>query len=292
VVVTDWSPVTCWLYDDCLLRFCSEPYSLEELHNRYRHITNRTVQQQRLLGSSDAHSSMGGGGGAGRGSRPPSARPSSAMSAHGRSAAARPASASATVSSGPKVSAGASATAEGERNPLAGALWDAAQFAEQLRRCGLGDAWSDDIFPSMIRLVAAVMRSGVERSEVSRRDAFEIFGLDLVLDETLRPWLIEVNESPNLSSHGSKLKERILGPMIASALELVTEPVHMRSPPEAHGGWRQCVVAADAGAATAGPGGTHTAGCEPGSKFVGSIVGSHIPLNANAGAGKQSTSVQ
>ena len=34
------------LYEDCLLRFCSEPFTLDDLSNRYCHITNRVVQQQ------------------------------------------------------------------------------------------------------------------------------------------------------------------------------------------------------------------------------------------------------
>ena len=83
------------------------------------------------------------------------------------------------------------------------------------------------------------MRSGVDCTE-PRRNAFEIFGLDLVLDEGLRPWLIEVNEAPNLSTHGSALKEAILAPMLGAALDLVTLPEHTRAPPERHAAWRWC----------------------------------------------------
>ena len=45
-LVTSWAPLTLWLYDECLLRFCSDGYSLDDLSNRFAHITNRTVQRQ------------------------------------------------------------------------------------------------------------------------------------------------------------------------------------------------------------------------------------------------------
>ena len=87
-------------------------------------------------------------------------------------------------------------------------------------------------------VAASTMQSGVGRAE-PRRDAFEIYGLDLVLDEKLRPWLVEVNESPNLAPHGSALKEGILTKMLASAVEVVVEPESRKA--ESVGEWRRCV---------------------------------------------------
>ena len=74
---------------------------------------------------------------------------------------------------------------------------------------------------------------------MTRRNAFELYGLDLVLDETLKPWLIEVNESPNLAPHGSALKEGILSTMLSEVIELVVEPTNRAA--ERVGGWQRCV---------------------------------------------------
>jgi len=119
-----------------------------------------------------------------------------------------------------------------------------------MRNCGLGEAWSEVVLPALHGVAAATMLSGAERAE-PRRGAFEIYGLDLVIDEQLRPWLIEVNESPNLAAHGSALKESILSDMLSSAVELLTEPEHRRAPPDCVGKWRSCVRAGSEPAASA-----------------------------------------
>ena len=45
------------------------------------------------------------------------------------------------------------------------------------------------------------------------RDNFEIFGLDFMIDETFRPWLIEANTNPCLEL-SCPLLERIIPHMI------------------------------------------------------------------------------
>lgn len=49
---------------------------------------------------------------------------------------------------------------------------------------------------------------------------FELFGFDVLLDETLRPWLLEVNTCPSLSS-SSPLDKRLKTQLVADMLTLV-----------------------------------------------------------------------
>lgn len=53
----------------------------------------------------------------------------------------------------------------------------------------------------------------------SRSACFEIFGFDVLLDESLKAWLIEVNVSPSLSS-SSPLDKRIKSMLMTDAFHL------------------------------------------------------------------------
>lgn len=51
-------------------------------------------------------------------------------------------------------------------------------------------------------------------------NCFELFGFDILLDDTYKPWLIEVNMCPSLASD-SPLDHKIKGNLIADMLTLV-----------------------------------------------------------------------
>lgn len=53
----------------------------------------------------------------------------------------------------------------------------------------------------------------------SRYNCYELFGVDVLLDERLKPWLLEVNISPSLHS-ASPLDLHVKGPLVQSLLNL------------------------------------------------------------------------
>lgn len=52
-----------------------------------------------------------------------------------------------------------------------------------------------------------------------RYSCYELFGFDVIIDERLRPWLLEVNISPSLHS-ASPLDQSVKGPIIADILNM------------------------------------------------------------------------
>ncbi|XP_077301209.1 uncharacterized protein LOC143921719 isoform X2 [Arctopsyche grandis] len=53
----------------------------------------------------------------------------------------------------------------------------------------------------------------------SRFNCYELFGIDVLLDENLKPWLLEVNISPSLHS-ASPLDLHVKGPLVSSLLNM------------------------------------------------------------------------
>ena len=43
VMVTDWNPLTVWMYDEPYVRFPASDFSFSQLKNKYAHLSNNSV---------------------------------------------------------------------------------------------------------------------------------------------------------------------------------------------------------------------------------------------------------
>lgn len=57
-----------------------------------------------------------------------------------------------------------------------------------------------------------------------RRNCFELFGFDFMIDEDFRVWLIEINTNPYIGIHNNGMKE-ILPKMFSDLFSIVLDPV-------------------------------------------------------------------
>lgn len=55
--------------------------------------------------------------------------------------------------------------------------------------------WKEDMLPQIHSVVFRCLKS-LQETQEQRQASFEIYGFDIVLDEELRPWVIEINLSP------------------------------------------------------------------------------------------------
>jgi len=53
-----------------------------------------------------------------------------------------------------------------------------------------------DTMPALTRATGEVLMAAARELIVQRKRAFELFGLDFIIDENQRPWLLEVNSGP------------------------------------------------------------------------------------------------
>lgn len=144
VLVTDWNPLSVWVYDDCLVRFCAADFDLWDIGSAAKHLTNVSLCKD----GSEAR------------------------------------------------------------------VWDAAQLEEYLYEI-TGDAgcWRDALLPRVRQIIVDALRCA--RGDVcARKDSFELYGFDLMVDDTVTPWLLEANLSPDMR-HTTSVKSRIVPRMVS-----------------------------------------------------------------------------
>ena len=64
----------------------------------------------------------------------------------------------------------------------------------------------------------------------NRKNCFEIFGLDFIIDENLKVWLIEVNENPSLEC-SSPFLGAIIPRMVNDAFKLTIDQIFVEKKP-------------------------------------------------------------
>ncbi|CAM9174701.1 unnamed protein product [Ectocarpus fasciculatus] len=119
---------------------------------------------------------------------------------------------------------------------LANELMHLTNHAVQRRGSAVGKKWSlkkfkwfvamrhgrkamDKLFWEIQALVVRTIRS-VDRLIIHDKQSFELFGYDVLVDETLRPWLLEVNASPSLGA-SNRDDLRLKKQMVGDALDIV-----------------------------------------------------------------------
>eukprot|EP00903_Cladosiphon_okamuranus_P005924 g5855.t1 len=77
----------------------------------------------------------------------------------------------------------------------------------------------DKLFWDIQALVVRTVRA-VDRLVIQDKQSFELFGYDVLVDESLRPWLLEVNASPSLGA-SNREDLRLKKQMVGDALDIV-----------------------------------------------------------------------
>lgn len=75
--------------------------------------------------------------------------------------------------------------------------------------------------------IDAYLASKQNLNPSKRRNSFELFGFDYMIDEDFRIWLIEVNTNPSLAINNSGMKH-ILPKMFSDLFSIVLDPVFER----------------------------------------------------------------
>ncbi|KAJ1451173.1 tubulin-tyrosine ligase family-domain-containing protein [Pelagophyceae sp. CCMP2097] len=205
VLVTSWNPLTIWFYDECYARFSGEEYTTDEeaLSNDFVHLVNNSISKK-----SDAfHEPVLADNGlevvdcmwtlaqlreylqfveAKQGPFPSeddTRPPSDEAPANG---AKRPSKVDAEDDDGADAAAETDVDAAGEADETNVDVDDGD---------AVQDVFARRVRPRMRRIAKWALMAASETVE-HRPNSWELYGFDFMLDDTAKPWLIEVNSSP------------------------------------------------------------------------------------------------
>jgi tubulin polyglutamylase TTLL4 len=101
--------------------------------------------------------------------------------------------------------------------------WNLTALREEYEKMGVNyEAVFRDIKDVLIKTLISVepVISANMRQVKNKTACFELYGFDIIIDEKLKPWLLEVNVCPSLSS-SSPLDKMIKTKLLCDALHLV-----------------------------------------------------------------------
>jgi tubulin monoglycylase TTLL3/8 len=79
------------------------------------------------------------------------------------------------------------------QSEIKGCMWDIQKFQQFLKDEKGEDFWTSRIFPQIKKIVKYSL---LAVGNLGRKNSFEILGYDFMIDEQLKPWLLEINSSP------------------------------------------------------------------------------------------------
>ena len=218
VLVSSWNPLTIWMYRKCYLRFCSYPFELGNLQNKYIHLSNNSIQKHSAaFEASEIEGNMwhmdqfakwlstkkeeGAFDGLTYAPEPTpeevAKEAASLRKSRLRASQERKANLTATVT--PNVTPLVQDAAELLQKMKDNGEADMTEKSTQLLSVSsCRDVWSDVLRPQIAKIVKLSLQSAQDVID-GRPASFEVYGFDFMIDADLHPWLIEINSSPDFS---------------------------------------------------------------------------------------------
>lgn len=89
----------------------------------------------------------------------------------------------------------------------------------------------EDIYPQMKAIATDTIHATFLKLDTERKEnIFEIFGFDFMIDENFKPWLIEVNVNPDITTC-TPVCAKVIPNMVENAIRIVLDPLF---PPPFH----------------------------------------------------------
>jgi hypothetical protein len=195
VAVTSYQPLRAYIFSSVYGRRCSKAFTLstKALGNDFVHLANYSVQKATGASTNTASS-----------------------------AASAVANLASSTSNAPAPPASEIVSAAAPPDLLLSKA-DLIDIIDRMHPSRGNELWHNIIWPELKRRVMCLL--SLSRPYVTHRNrSFELLGVDVLLDETLVPWILEVNMSPGLA-HRSDQQNALIKNMIEGLLDMVVSPM-------------------------------------------------------------------
>lgn len=92
---------------------------------------------------------------------------------------------------------------------------------------GLPEGWKSGVYDQVCSVTGEVFKAAAQGMLVHFQtlpNAFEVFGLDFLVDNSGTAWLLEINAFPDFGQTGDELKEKVVGRLFEAVTEVAIMP--------------------------------------------------------------------
>eukprot|EP01017_Pseudomicrothorax_dubius_P040157 TRINITY_DN6245_c0_g2_i2.p1 TRINITY_DN6245_c0_g2~~TRINITY_DN6245_c0_g2_i2.p1 ORF type:complete len:778 (-),score=219.61 TRINITY_DN6245_c0_g2_i2:841-3174(-) len=108
-----------------------------------------------------------------------------------------------------------------DTSEIEGNMWTCAEFAAFLKEMTGRDVFEEEIQPRMKQIVVWSLECVQDMVE-SRRNTVELYGYDFMVDDDLKPWLIEINSSPAMD-YSTTVTERLVKLVMEDTAKVIVD---------------------------------------------------------------------
>ena len=87
--------------------------------------------------------------------------------------------------------------------------------------------WKDHVYQQICQVIGEVFEAAARGQMVHFQtlpNAFEIFGVDFLVDDTLNVWLLELNAFPDFKQTGHELQDEVIGGLFNETVRKAVRP--------------------------------------------------------------------
>eukprot|EP00043_Microstomoeca_roanoka_P008574 m.82550 g.82550 ORF g.82550 m.82550 type:complete len:994 (+) comp14302_c1_seq2:358-3339(+) len=103
-----------------------------------------------------------------------------------------------------------------------GCMWTSSEFQKYLADQGQPTLWDSTISPQMKQIAIVALSAAQQENVEGRKNSFELFGFDFMIDDNYNVWLLEINSSPDLS-HSTDVTAQLVEIMFEDLMKVILD---------------------------------------------------------------------